>query len=40
MLEHDVDLIPVTDGARTVGVVMMTDVFDNVSEYVLERGTK
>jgi CBS domain-containing protein len=38
MLEHDVDLIPVTDGARTVGVVLMTDVFDNVAEYVLERG--
>ncbi|NNM06322.1 MAG: CBS domain-containing protein [Gemmatimonadetes bacterium] len=40
MLEHDVDLIPVTKGARPVGVVMMTDVFDNVSEYVLERGKK
>jgi CBS domain-containing protein len=40
MLEHDVDLIPVTEGARAVGVVMMTDVFDNVSEYVLERGAK
>ena len=38
MLGHDVDLIPVMEGARTVGVVMMTDVFDNVSEYVLERG--
>jgi len=40
MLGHDVDLIPVTEGARTVGVVMMTDVFDNVSEFVLERGAK
>lgn len=40
MLEHDVDLIPVTKGARAVGVVMMTDVFDNVAEYVLERGNK
>jgi cytidylate kinase len=38
MLEQDVDLIPVTEGARTVGVVMMTDVFDNVAEHVLERG--
>lgn len=37
MLEHDVDLVPVTDGAKTVGVVLMTDVFDNVAEYVLER---
>ncbi len=40
MLEHDVDLIPVTEGARTVGVIMMTDVFDNVAEYLLERGAK
>lgn len=40
MLEHDVDLIPVTEGARTVGVVMMTDVFDNVSEFILEKGAK
>jgi CBS domain-containing protein len=38
MLQHDVDLIPVTEGSRIIGVVMMTDVFDNVSEYVLERG--
>jgi cytidylate kinase len=40
MLEHDVDLIPVTKGARIIGVVMMTDVFDNVSEYILERGAE
>ena len=40
MLGQDVDLIPVTEGARAVGVVMMTDVFDNVSEFVLERGAK
>lgn len=40
MLEHDVDLVPVTDGAKTVGVVLMTDVFDNVAEYVLERSAK
>jgi CBS domain-containing protein len=38
MLEHDVDLIPVTEKSRIMGVVMMTDVFDNVSEYILERG--
>jgi cytidylate kinase/CBS domain-containing protein len=40
MLEHDVDLIPVTRGARIIGVVMMTDVFDNVSEFILERGVQ
>ncbi len=40
MLEQDVDLLPVTQGAKTVGVVMMTDVFDNVAEYVLEKSAK
>jgi CBS domain-containing protein len=40
MLEHDVDLVPVMDGAKTVGVILMTDVFDNVAEYVLERSAK
>jgi cytidylate kinase len=40
MLEHDVDLVPVTEGAKTVGVILMTDVFDNVAEYVLERSAK
>lgn len=40
MLEHDVDLIPVTSKDRAVGVIMMTDVFENVAEYVLEGGAK
>ena len=40
MLEHDVDLIPVTEKGRAVGVIMMTDVFENVAEYILEGGRK
>lgn len=40
MLEQDVDLLPVTQGAKTVGVVMMTDVFDHVAEYILEKSAK
>ncbi|MGD8727914.1 MAG: cytidylate kinase family protein, partial [Gemmatimonadales bacterium] len=40
MLQHDVDLIPVTDGERTVGVILMTDVFDSVAEFVLEQGAQ
>jgi len=40
MLQHNVDLIPVTDGERTVGVILMTDVFDSVAEFVLEQGAK
>ncbi len=40
MLEHDVDLIPVTEKGRTIGVIMMTDVFEDVAEYILEGGGK
>ena len=40
MLQHDVDLIPVTDGERTVGVILMTDVFDSVAEFGLEQGAR
>jgi len=38
MLRHRIDLVPVMDGGKTVGVVLMTDVFDIVAEYVLEGG--
>jgi CBS domain-containing protein len=40
MLQHNVDLIPVTDGERTIGVILMTDVFDSIAEYVLEQSAK
>ena len=38
MIQHGIDLVPVLDGDRTVGVVLMTDVFDTIAEFVLERG--
>ncbi len=38
MIQHGVDLVPVLDGDRTVGVVLMTDVFDTIAEFILERG--
>ncbi|MFW5739912.1 MAG: cytidylate kinase family protein [Myxococcota bacterium] len=38
MLQHKVDLIPVRDNERVVGVVLMTDIFDNVAQYVIEQG--
>ncbi|MFH1808181.1 MAG: cytidylate kinase family protein [Pseudomonadota bacterium] len=38
MLQHNIDLVPVMDGERAVGVVLMTDVFDTVAQFILERG--
>jgi len=38
MIQHGIDLVPVLDGGRTVGVVLMTDVFDTVAEHIMERG--
>jgi CBS domain-containing protein len=38
MLHYSVDLIPVVDGRKPVGVVLMTDVFDTVAEHIIERG--
>ena len=40
MLQHDIDILPVTERGRAVGVVLMTDVFDNVAEYIMESGAK
>jgi cytidylate kinase len=40
MIQHGIDLVPVLDGGRTVGVVLMTDVFDTIAEFILERGGK
>ncbi len=36
MLQQDVDLLPVKDGKRTVGVILMTEVFNAVAEFVAE----
>ena len=38
MLHHGVDLIPVLDGQRVAGVVLMTTVFDIVAQFILEHG--
>jgi cytidylate kinase/CBS domain-containing protein len=38
MLHHKVDLIPVQDQGLIVGVVLMTDVFDSVAQFIMEGG--
>jgi len=38
MLFHSIDLVAVLDGAKVVGVVLMTDIFDIVAQFVMERG--
>jgi cytidylate kinase len=38
MLQHNVDLVPVIDGHRPVGVILMTDVYDSVAEFIMESG--
>jgi cytidylate kinase/CBS domain-containing protein len=39
MLQRGVDLVPVIDEHRPVGVILMTDVFDTVAEHLLEEGS-
>jgi cytidylate kinase len=38
MLYHGVDVVPVLDRKRVVGVVLMTNIFDLVSQFVIEGG--
>lgn len=38
MLLHNVDLVPVMQAGRVVGVVLMTDIFDAVAQHVMEQG--
>ncbi|MBI4677207.1 MAG: cytidylate kinase family protein [Elusimicrobia bacterium] len=38
MIRYKIDLVPVVDKERAVGVVLMTEVFDSVAEFVLEQG--
>ncbi|MBW2525894.1 MAG: cytidylate kinase family protein [Deltaproteobacteria bacterium] len=40
MLGQEVDLVPVLEGRRLVGVVLMTDVFHAVAEFVVEGGRR
>jgi len=38
MLHHGVDLVPVLDGHKVAGVVLMTNIFDIVAQYIMEHG--
>jgi signal-transduction protein with cAMP-binding, CBS, and nucleotidyltransferase domain len=38
MLRHGIDLVPVLEGQRVAGVVLMTNIFDIVAQFVLEHG--
>ena len=38
MLHHGVDLIPVLDGQRVAGGVLMTNIFDIVAQFIMEHG--
>lgn len=33
MLQHEVDLVPVVEAGRTIGVVVMTEIFDAIAEH-------
>lgn len=37
MLQVGVDLVPVVDDTKPVGVILMTDVFDTVAEFIMEN---
>jgi cytidylate kinase len=38
MLCHGIDLVPVLEQKKVVGVVLMTNIFDIVSQFVIEHG--
>lgn len=38
MLYHGIDLVAVVDGSSVVGVVLMTDIFDIIAQFVMEHG--
>jgi CBS domain-containing protein len=38
MIDLGVDIIPVVDGEKVAGVVLMTDIFDIVAQFVIEQG--
>ncbi len=40
MIHHGVDLVPVLDGKRVAGLVLMTDVFDIVAEFISEHSER
>lgn len=38
MIHHQIDLVPVLDGRKVAGIVLMTAVFDAVAEFIAEHG--
>jgi CBS domain-containing protein len=38
MLSHGIDLVPVLDGEKVAGVVLMTNIFDIVAQFIMEHG--
>ena len=38
MLHNGIDLVPVLDGSKVAGVVLMTNIFDIVAQFVMEHG--
>ena len=38
MLFHGVDLVAVLDGEKVAGVVLMTNIFDIVAQFIMEYG--
>jgi hypothetical protein len=38
MLFHRVDLVAVLDGEKVAGVVLMTNIFDIVAQFIMEYG--
>ena len=40
MLHHGIDLVPVLDGEKVAGVVLMTNIFDIIAQFVMEHGIR
>ena len=38
MLLHGVDLVAVLDGEKVAGVVLMTNIFDIIAQFIMEHG--
>jgi cytidylate kinase/CBS domain-containing protein len=38
MLIHSIDLVPVLEGEKVAGVVLMTNIFDIVAQFIMEHG--
>ena len=39
-LTHEIDVVPVAEGQKALGVVLMIDIFDTVAEFIIERSGK